>query len=104
MGVISLEFALFVIITFTLYWFIPARLRWLVLLGASLYFYYTYSVTYLYILLAVSTVSYIAARLLGRHQDKTADRAVLAIAVAAQAGILVYFKYQIGRASCRERV
>ena len=93
MDVISLEFILFVIITFALYWIIPARSRWLVLLGASLYFYYTYSITYLFILLAVSVVSFLAARLLGRHRDKKADRAVLAIAVAVLAGILVYFKY-----------
>ena len=93
MDVISLEFALFVIITFILYWIIPARSRWLVLLGASLYFYYTYSVNYLYILLAASAVTYLAARFLGRHQDKIADRAALAIAVAALAGVLVYFKY-----------
>ena len=93
MDVISLEFILFVIITFALYWIIPARSRWLVLLGASLYFYYTYSITYLFILLSVSVVSFLAARLLGRHRDKKADRAVLAIAVAVLAGILVYFKY-----------
>ena len=61
MDVISLEFILFVIITFALYWIIPARSRWLVLLGASLYFYYTYSITYLFILLAVSVVSFLAA-------------------------------------------
>lgn len=93
MDVISLEFALFVVITFALYWIIPSRLRWLVLLGASLYFYYTYSVTYLYILLAVSAVSYFTGIFLGSHQNKKINRAVLAVVVAALAGVLVYFKY-----------
>ena len=59
----SLSFALFFPILFLLYWAIPAKFRYLVLLGASYLFYLGFGVRILLLLVVVSAMTYIAGLL-----------------------------------------
>jgi len=104
----------FLLSIFLVYSIVPAKARGPVLLGASFVFYWLYSGTLIFLLLAVSTVVYIAGLVLGdirlmnetalpalpRDQKKTyrqpmntARRTILNTSVIFSIGLLLFIKY-----------
>ena len=57
----TLEFAIFMTAVFLIYWGIPQRFRYIVLLAANLYFYAFYDVKYLLVLFVTTVISYFIA-------------------------------------------
>ena len=89
----SLEFLIFLPVVCLVHWLVPSRLRWLVLLAASLYFYMSWNV-YLVILLAAAIfVSYFAGIIISRCRKKSHRKIVMWAAVSICLGILIFFKY-----------
>lgn len=89
----SLTYLLFLPAVLLLHRFCPARWRWIVLLGASLFFYASWNRPLTLLLLAVIAVSYLAGLLLARLDHPRARRLILSLTLALCLGLLLYFKY-----------
>lgn len=100
----SFQFAVFLPVVFFLYWAIPHRLRWGLLLIASYYFYMSWDARYILLILFTTVVSYSAALLIGRTNSDECGlsearnvmrkRTVALIgALVACSGVLFFFKY-----------
>lgn len=93
MDLYSLAFFVFLFIVISIYYLVPQRFRWVVLLVASYYFYGTFKIQYV-ILLAFSTiVAYFTALLMEKQPDTLVKRKVLLAGCIGNLGILFVFKY-----------
>jgi len=89
----SFSFAIFLPIVFLLYWALPHRFRWLVLLISSYYFYMSWNVKYVVLILGTTFISYITALLLEKTDNPTIKKLSLATAAIISLGVLFFFKY-----------
>ncbi|WP_159470940.1 MBOAT family protein [Dyadobacter sp. 3J3] len=88
----SLHFLLFFIFVTTLYYTIPWKLRWVLLLAASAYFYASFIPVYLIILGVVIVIDYFAG--IWIENSKGQKRLLLLIlSLVANVGFLAFFKY-----------
>ena len=69
---ISFSFAVFLPIVFGIYWVMPHKFRWVVLLMSSCYFYMSWNTKYIILILFTTFVSYISAILIERFDNKPA--------------------------------
>ncbi len=90
MHYISLEFVLFVAITFLLYYVLPKKMRGIVLLSSSLVFYGFFNVKYLIFLLFTAISTFFTAKFLPRVSKK---RLLVTACIAVNAGIWFLIKY-----------
>ena len=89
----SLEFLIFLPVVAGLYWLLPHKFRWVLLLAASLFFYMSWNV-WLIILIGITTVTaYVAAIAVSRAKSVKVKRIWLAATLVICLGILVFFKY-----------
>lgn len=89
----SLAFAFFLPIVFAIYWAIPDKFRWPVLLCASYYFYMSWNVKYVVLILFTTIISYVAAIFVEKAQSLRIKRFVLLCSAVLSLGVLFYFKY-----------
>ena len=89
----SWQYAVFLPVVFALYWALPHKLRWPLLLAASYYFYMSWNVTYVVLILFTTAVSYTAALLLEKTEQRKKRRVLLTAALVACLGVLFVFKY-----------
>ena len=72
---VSMEFLAFVGVTLLLYFWVPARYRWLVLLGSSIYFYFCSGAVQLLVVLGSTGIAYgTALRVEKIHNSDNPDR------------------------------
>src|ERR1035437_6777270 len=88
----SLPFALFFIVVTTLYFLIPHRFRWLLLLISSCYFYMVFIPVYILILGFTIVVDYFAGIWLEKTEGKKRKYFLIA-SLIANIGVLAVFKY-----------
>ena len=88
----SFHFLLFFPIVTTLYFLVPHRFRWGILLAASCYFYMAFIPQYILILLVTITVDYFAGIGLETVQGN-GKRWLLIASILANIGMLAFFKY-----------
>lgn len=95
MSFISVEFIIFALIVFPLYFLIPQRYRWLYLLIASYVFYGYWEVTYLILIIFSTIVDYTVALAIDRTpiENISRRRAYLAVSIIVNLGVLFAFKY-----------
>jgi len=89
----SFHFLVFFTVVCAVFWSIPNRIRWLLLLAASYYFYMCWEPPYALLLLASTVIDYSVGRLLGRVTDRKLRRRLIVPSLAANLGFLFYFKY-----------
>ena len=89
----SWQFALFFPIVFGLYWWLPHKFRVYLLLIASYWFYMSWNVKYVVLILFTTIISYLAAIFLERYPAKSARKVILALTLVACLGVLFVFKY-----------
>jgi alginate O-acetyltransferase complex protein AlgI len=89
----SFQFALFFPIVVCLFWCTPQRLRWVLLLVASYYFYMCWRPPYAILLVVITALDFCVGRALGVVTGAGKRRAILLISVAANLSILFVFKY-----------
>ncbi len=89
----SLSFAIFLPIVFVLYWALPHKYRWVVLFFASYYFYMSWNVKYVVLILITTFISYLTALLIEKTDSKKKKNFYLFIAALISLGILFFFKY-----------
>lgn len=88
----SFGFVVFFVIVLTLYWTIPYRLRWVMLLIVSCVFYMAFVPAYILILAFTIAVDYSAGILIERSQGQR-RKAWLVASIIANLGVLAFFKY-----------
>lgn len=89
----SLAFGIFLPVVFIIYWAIPHKYRWIMLLAASWYFYMCWNPRYVLLILFTSLVTWAAARLAGETSDKKKKKFYLVLALIICLGLLSFFKY-----------
>lgn len=89
----SLQYAVFLPIVFCVYWFIPNRFRWLVLLISSYYFYMSWNPKYVILILGTSLLSYLAGLFIERSREKKQKKFFLILYISLCLGLLFTFKY-----------
>jgi D-alanyl-lipoteichoic acid acyltransferase DltB (MBOAT superfamily) len=89
----SLEFALFLSVTFACYWALPQRGRMLLLLAASYVFYAFWNAYYAVFILASTVIDYSAALAIARTSSPKLRVLALLFSVVGNLGMLGYFKY-----------
>lgn len=89
----SFEFMLFFPIVFALYWGLPHRFRWILLLAASYFFYMCWDPAFILLILFDTAVTYTAGRLLTRWEDPKRRKWVLGVSLFLCFAVLFVFKY-----------
>ena len=89
----SIAFAIFLPIVFGIYWIVPPRFRWMVLLGASYYFYMSWNPKYVVLILSTTAVSYFAAILIENNRERISPKIFVAGSTIFCLGVLFFFKY-----------
>jgi len=88
----SFNFLIFFIVVTALFFALPHKLRWVLLLLASCYFYMAFVPVYILILLFTIIIDYFAGIIIENAQGKKRKFALLA-SLVANIGILAVFKY-----------
>lgn len=89
----SLAFAVFLPIVFILYWALPHKYRYILLFLASYYFYMSWNVKYVVLILFTTFVSYTSGLLLKEMQFQRKKTILLSLTLLASLGVLFFFKY-----------
>lgn len=88
----SFTFFLFFICVTGLYFVLPHKFRWALLLGASCYFYMFFIPVYILILFATIIIDYYAGIAIEKAKSEN-KKMFLVISIIANVGILMFFKY-----------
>src|SRR5579862_3062218 len=87
------QFFLFLAIILVLFYTVPRAWRKYVLLAASYFFYMSFIPKFILLLLTLTAIDYTAARWIARTESPGARKAALVISLAANLGLLGFFKY-----------
>ena len=89
----SLEYAVFLPIVFALYWIVPHKRRWLVVLLSSYYFYMNWNAKYLILIVFITGVSYVGAILVEREKNIGRKKLWVGSMIVISLSLLFVFKY-----------
>ena len=89
----SLAFLIFFPTVTALYFLLPRKLKWPMLLIASYYFYAFYQPRLLFLIIATTLVSYLFALVVERSKSRGVKRLSLAVTLIVCLGVLFFFKY-----------
>lgn len=89
----SLEFLVFFPIVVALYFALPHRFRWIMLLIASYYFYMCWNYKLVLLIATTTTVNYLAGLGIGSNTNKNSKRLYLIAGLVTSLGILFFYKY-----------
>jgi alginate O-acetyltransferase complex protein AlgI len=89
----SIHYLIFLPIVVGLYYAIPHRWRWLLLLIASYYFYMCWKAEYAVLMVISTSVAYLAGRGISRTSEPRVKKTLLLTSITILLGILFAFKY-----------
>lgn len=89
----SLSFMAFFVVMVIIYYLLPQRSRWPLLLAGSLYFYAALRVEYVLLLIWAAAVAYLAALGIERARAQKGRKAILTTGLLLELGTLFIFKY-----------
>lgn len=89
----SIKFLLFMIIVFIIYWSINNKYRWILLLVASYYFYMSWDIKGIFLIIFTTILSYSSAILMEKTNKKNKRKLILFLTLVIILGILIFFKY-----------
>lgn len=87
----SLSYAIFLPLVFIIYWLLPNKYRWILLLIASYYFYMSWNAKYVFLIFITTFTSYLCAILIEKNREH--KKLILTITLLVCLGILFVFKY-----------
>lgn len=88
----SLVFVYFFIVVTSLFFLLPHKFRWFLLLAASCYFYMYFKPVYILILGFTIAIDYIAGIQIAKHEGRK-RKFFLVMSLVANIGVLAFFKY-----------
>ncbi|MBP5242876.1 MAG: MBOAT family protein, partial [Clostridia bacterium] len=77
----SLQFLIFLPVVLLLYWLLPHKVRWVLLLLASYYFYMSWNPQLIFLILGTTLVSYLGGLFLEKTTNPTARKAIMIVCV-----------------------
>ncbi len=86
-------FAVFMTVTFLAYWLLPHKYRWIFILMANAWFYISYDVRYLAVILVTMLASYICAILIEKQDVAKKKKMIMTTGVVVTLSLLLVFKY-----------
>ena len=86
-------FAVFMTVTFLVYWLLPHKYRWIFILMANAWFYISYDVRYLAVILVTMLASYICAILIEKQDVAKKKKIIMTTGVVVTLSLLLVFKY-----------
>ncbi len=89
----SLQYLIFFPLVAGIYFLMPQRRRWILLLTASYYFYMCWRVEYIVLIIASTLIDYFAGLRMGAQPDKLKRRKYLILSIFTNLGLLFAFKY-----------
>ena len=89
----SLEYLIFLPIVFILYWAIPHKRRWVVVLVSSYYFYMSWNAKYLLLIIFITGISFIGALFVEKEKNRKRKKLWVWIVVVTSLTLLFVFKY-----------
>ena len=89
----SMPFVLFFAVVVPVYFLLPARIRWCLLLPSSYFFYICWRPEYALLLLITTWVDYSCGIQIGQSRSLSRKRVFLLISICTDLGILFTFKY-----------
>lgn len=89
----SIHFIIFFILVIGLYFTIPHKHRWVLLLIASYYFYMSWKAEYAILMLISTGIDYVAARIIETNKEKIIRKTTLIFSLCSNLGLLFAFKY-----------
>lgn len=89
----SIAFACFLPIVFSLYWLLPNKYRWPLLLVASYYFYMSWNPKFALLIICTTVISYFSAIIIEKTNSSRMKKVILIVALVICLGILFVFKY-----------
>ncbi len=89
----SLEFLIYLAVVLVLYFILPHKVRWVLLLAASYYFYMSWNATLIFLIVGTTLISYLAAIFMEKTENQTVKKLLLIGTLVVCLGVLFFFKY-----------
>lgn len=89
----TIDFAIFLPLVVLIYYLIPHKFRWIFLLAASYFFYMSWRVEYILLIVASTLVDYFSGIRMERLPDRKARLPWLILSLSINLGLLFFFKY-----------
>ena len=89
----SWQFLIFLPVVVGMYWLLPHKFRWIMLLICSYFFYMSWNAWLIVLLMTTTVTAYVASNLMKKTQSKKVRRALLIVTLIICLGILIFFKY-----------
>ena len=89
----SRSFLIFLPAVVLLYWLLPHKFRWVLLLAASYFFYMSWNAWLIVLIMTTTVTAYVTSILISRTQKTALRRLWLAVALVICLGLLIFFKY-----------
>ena len=89
----SIQFLIFFPIVVGLYFVIPHKYRWILLLAASYYFYMAWRAEYIFLIIISTLVDYYAGLMMEKQVEKSKRKKFLLLSLFSNLGLLFTFKY-----------
>ena len=86
----SLEFLIFLVVVLLLYWIIPHKFRWVLLLVTSYYFYMSWNPWLVFLMLGTTLVSYGTALAIQKTEKKAWKKLWLIMSLIVCLGVLFF--------------
>lgn len=89
----TIDFAIFLPVVVLVYYLIPYKLRWVLLLAASYYFYMSWKVEYIVLIILSTLVDYFSGIQMEKRPDRKSRLPWLILSLCVNLGLLFFFKY-----------
>ena len=89
----SWEFLVFYPVVAALYFLLPKKMKWPMLLLASYYFYAFYQAELLFLIILTTAISFFMSHLIERTEKTSLRKLYLAVTLAVCLGVLFFYKY-----------
>lgn len=89
----SIEFLVFLPVVLAVFYLIPHKYRWVFMLLASYFFYMSWKVEYIILIIASTLIDFYSAQRIEKANSSTKRRLFLALSVCSNLGLLFVFKY-----------
>jgi D-alanyl-lipoteichoic acid acyltransferase DltB (MBOAT superfamily) len=89
----SWEFLLFYPVVALLYFVLPKRAKWIMLLIASYFFYMCYQAELVFLILGTTLISWLASNVIEKSEKKSVRKLWLTVTLVVCLGVLFFYKY-----------